>query len=401
MVARGAAETKSGARMKIGFDVSQTAEAKAGCGYLADQLIRALVRLAPADEFLLYPTFYGYRYRHSHLATRPPGGNVRTHFGGFSWQDQVRGWDMAMADRTEWLGSPDVVHSNNFSCVRDHRSRLVYTLYDLAPIRHPDFTTESNRLICFEGLFRASVLADRLLAISEFTRREFLEIFPHYPADRIDVMHLGTRPELRRIEDSRRLSALIEPLGLAPGFWLGVGTIEPRKNYRLLVEAYTRLDNPPPLVIAGGKGWLESDLGVWVREKGLSSRVRFTGYVTDEELAALYTACLGFVYPSRYEGFGLPVLEAMACGAPVITSNASSLPEVGGDAVLYHDPLSAEELTARMVALAADPSLRERLSRAGRERAGLFSWDRAAKVSLEAYRKALDEAPWFPPEGER
>jgi len=175
----------------------------------------------------------------------------------------------------------------------------------------------------------------------------------------------------------------------AGGYWLCVGTIEPRKNQRALFEAMAKLPGNRPLLLAGGRGWLMEDMARMVNELGLASRVKLTGYVDDAELAWLYANCLGFVYPSLFEGFGLPVLEAMSLGAPVITSGVSSLPEVAGDAALLVDPLDTDQIAEAMARLEGDAGLRASLREAGLARAALFSWDAAAGAASQAYERAL------------
>lgn len=382
--------------MRVGFDVSQTSEEKAGCGFFADQLVRALARIDRQNEYILYPTFYNFRSPQYSKCTRPDAPNFKMNFDGLSFKEMVTGWDQQMDDRTEWLGNPDIVHSNNFSCVKDHRAKIVFTLYDVAPLVHPEFTTEANRIVCFEGLLRASLYADHCIAISEYTKRSFLHYFPHYPEDKISVVHLGTRPTIKQIRDNVLLENLLSKFRLKKEeFWLGVGTIEPRKNYRMLIDAYSELNDPKPLVIAGGKGWLESDIGETVKAKGLEGKVKFLGYVSDDELSGLYSGCLAFVYPSHFEGFGLPVLEAMSCGAAVITSNASSLPEVGGEAALYIDPRSKDSLIMQMNALVTNEELRKELRLKSHGQAGKFSWDEAARIVLGVYKKTLNSTSWF------
>jgi len=380
--------------MRIGFDVSQTAENKAGCGFVADQLIRHLARIDTQNEYLLYPTFYSYRHPSYHKATRPEEGNISIHFNGLSFHDMVGGWERELADRTEWLGSPDIVHSNNFSCVRDHRAKIVYVIYDLTPLVHPEFSTEENRLVCFDGIFNASIYADHCIAISEYTKKTFLQYFPHYPEERMTVMLLGTRPTIAPVSDETLRRKVFKKYGLREDFWLGVGTIEPRKNYRLLIDAFCAVNGTKQLVIAGGKGWLESDIGEKISRMGVQDQVKFLGYVSDEELSVLYSSCFAFVYPSFYEGFGLPVLEAMSCGAAIISSSSSSLPEVGGEAVLYVDPHSRDSLIDKMQLLEGSPGLLQELRRKAKERARMFSWQAAAQNVLKVYEKTIRMKPW-------
>jgi glycosyltransferase involved in cell wall biosynthesis len=183
-------------------------------------------------------------------------------------------------------------------------------------------------------------------------------------------------------------------LGVEDEFLLFVGTIEPRKNLRVLVQALEDVSRAtaarPQLVIAGKKGWLTDDLFAEVKRSGVAGRVLFTGYLPDEDLCALYSSCRAFVYPSLYEGFGLPPLEAMACGAPVIASSIPSLIEVIGNAARLFAPESAGELAQHIIALLADETLRRHLSALGRERAAEFSWEQTARKTLEIYREAKE-----------
>lgn len=378
--------------MKIGFDVSQTAENKAGCGFVADQLIRHLLAINKENEYLLYPTFYSYRDPNYKEGTRVDAPNCKIHFANMSFKEMVAGWDTPISDRTAWLGNPDIIHSNNFSCKKDHKAKIIYTLYDLAPLECPQFTTEKNRIVCFEGLFNASLYADHCLAISEYTKATFLHFFPHYPPDRITVIPLGVRSSIVPVVDRQIIKNFLNRFHIPEEFWLGVGTIEPRKNYSLLIDAYTQLEDKRPLVIAGGKGWLDSEIMSKLRYN--KERVIFLGYVSDDELSALYSSCFAFVYPSYYEGFGLPVLEAMYCGAAIITSETTSLPEVGGDCALYINPNSRDSLIDKMQLLTNNKFLYNELKAKTQKRAAMFSWENAARTTLKVYQKAMENISW-------
>ncbi len=386
--------------MKIGFDVSQTAENKAGCGFLADQLIRALVQEHPDHEYLLYPTFYGYRHPDMRQATRPSGKQVRTLLQEESFKTICQWWDTPGLDRREKLGCPDIIHSNNFSCPHGVDAvRKIMTVYDTSFLDIPEATTEANRLVCFQGMLEASLYADHLVMISQATWERFLHYFPHYPQERTTIIPLGSRPTIQELPETES-ALLLQKMGVVQGpFWLGVGTVEPRKNYQLLIEAYAQWRETSgqawPLYIAGGRGWLESAIYQAVEKYSLTDCVKFLGYVSDEELAALYSSCFAFVYPSLYEGFGLPVLEAMTCGAPVIVSNSTSLPEVAGEAGFYINPQQASSLNQQMKALSAQQSLRLKWREASRRQAARFSWSQAAKLTLQAYETALAQEPWF------
>jgi glycosyltransferase involved in cell wall biosynthesis len=378
--------------MKIGFDISQTGAGKAGCGYFAEGLIRALERLESRHEYFLYPAF-GDLFWDPQCATaawstnhpafsrmKPPA----------SFEESQRFWRNAGPDRAPdfeaRIGSPDLVHSNNFFCPRGlARARLVYTLHDLSFLVDPSWSTEPNRVGCLDGVFRAATSADWIVANSDYTRRHFLEVFPHYPAERTAFVHPASRYAIDRPAPPRpERFGYLQP----EGFWLSVGSLEPRKNQRRLVEAYIRSASRRPLILAGGPGWLLEDFA----DRQPPGAV-LAGYVSDAELDWLYRNCFGFVYPSLFEGFGMPVLEALALGAPAICSNTTSLPEVAGEAALLVDPLDVEALAAAMLRLQEKP-VRERLRSLAAGQAQRFDWEASARKLLAIYEECARRERW-------
>jgi len=375
--------------LRIGFDVSQTGTAKAGCGYAADGLVQALAAIDDRNEYVLYPTF-GDDYwdpegpEATRRVERPSFRRGLTHPTQLAARDF---WRRPPSDLEARLGHPDVVHSHNFFCPPGlERARLVYTLYDLSFLVHPEWTTEHNRRICFEGVFRASLWADMVLAISEATRRHFLETFPHYPEERTAVMPLASR--FAGAAPVPRPPALSD---LDPeGFWLNVGTVEPRKNPLRLLEAYAACrDATRPLVIAGGRGWLMDGFEHRIAELGLTRHVRLLGYVDDGALQWLYQNCFAFLYPSLFEGFGLPVVEALSQGAAVVTSDVTSLPEVAGEAALLVDPRDGDAITGAIERLAAEEELRAELRAKAPAQASRYSWRRTAETVLGCYERVV------------
>ncbi len=378
--------------VKIGFDISQTGDGKAGCGYFAGSLAQSLIAGDRENEYVLYP-YFGSRFvgddTKETLAVTGRA-NVSRVATGRNVEEARAFWERFPSSGEETLGRPDIVHANNFYCPRAIRkARVIYTLYDMSFAIHPEFTTEANRYICFEGVFDASCYADAIVAISEYSRKTFREMFPHYPAERIHVVHLGSR--FSSTPGGERGSA-VEGLS-SGGFWLSVGTLEPRKNVRRLLRAYAALvgrgQKSLPLVLAGGRGWLEEGLDDFIQALGIRKHVRVLGYVSDDTLNWLYRNCFAFVYPSHFEGFGLPVLEALSLGAAVISSNTTSLPEVGGDAVCYVDPLSEDDIALAMSRLLNDSGYRAGLKDLAKPQADRFSWDRCASEVLEIYREVL------------
>jgi glycosyltransferase involved in cell wall biosynthesis len=289
------------------------------------------------------------------------------------------------------LGTPDIIQSNNFWCpVQLASSRLIYTFHDMGFAVDPAWSTEANRVGCFEGVFRSATSADWVVAVSSASRDHYLRVFPHFPPERIRVIY-----QCSRFSEADALGKRPKALErVAPGaYWLSVGTIEPRKNQRRLAQAYARYlalgGKPMPLVLAGGKGWLMEDFQKHLQELGIAAQVVMTGYVSDEELIWLYRNCYGNLYPSLFEGFGLPVLEGMQFGAPTLVSDNSSLPEVAGEAAILLDAHDVEGWGHAMLRLAGDRALRDGLADAARRRASQFNWQTSAEELLALYAEAM------------
>jgi len=374
--------------MRIGFDVSQTGRTKAGCGFYADGLIRELAASDTENEYVLYPAvgdiFWDPDFGKGAFSCSK--ANFQRMPAPPDFESSQQFWRSPPPDFEARLGSPDIFQANNFFCPRGlEKARLIYTLHDLSFLEHPEWTTEANRLGCFSGVFQASTRGDWVVAISEYSRRHFLRTFPHYPAERTNVIYPSSRFHEGAPDYHSHKFDRLE----AGSFWLSVATIEPRKNHRRLLDAY-RLSRqhglPMPLVLAGGKGWLMNDFMREIEGLELGRDIIVTGYVEDPELLWLYRNCFAFVYPSLFEGFGMPVLEAMSAAAAVICSNATSLPEVYGDAAIPVDPSDTESLAAAMLEVQRNRSARERLKDLGQARAKRFSWSESAKQLRELYR---------------
>jgi glycosyltransferase involved in cell wall biosynthesis len=376
--------------MHIGFDISQTGSGKAGCGYFAHAMVQAMLELAPENRYALYPSF-GDFYFDARMPLWNPYPTKCTRYGPRPIMRKTAQDFWKRPDVEAALGNPDLVHANNFWCPVQMRSaRVLYTFYDLGFAINPGWTTEANRVGCFAGVFRASIAADWIVAISEASRRQYLDTFPHFPEQRMRVVYpcsrfasthgMGTRP--------KALDGIA-----AGGFWLNVGTIEPRKNQRRLVDAYARYralgGRPMPLVLAGGRGWLMDDFQAHLERTGTAAQVRMTGYVSDAELIWLYRNCYANLYPSLYEGFGLPVLEGMQFGAATVASNASSIPEVAGDAAMLLAPEDVEGWAQAMLLLAENRQQRDRLRAAATVQAARFDAKRSAAALLALYAEAL------------
>ena len=376
--------------MHIGFDISQTGAGKAGCGYYAHAMISAMLDLAPEHRYSLYPSF-GDFYFDPLMPLRNPyaGRNVRYGPRHMSRESAAAFWNAPGLECR--LGAPDVVHANNFWCpIQVAAGRLLYTCYDLGFMVDPGWTTEANRVGCFEGMFRSAVAADWIVAISKATRAHYLEAFPHFPRDRIRVIYPCTRFDGADV----RSRMPREVAGLRQPFWLTVGTIEPRKNQLRLAQAYARyraLGGPAmPLVMAGGRGWMMDDFRKALAAMGIENDVRMTGYVTDGELAWLYQNCYANLYPSLFEGFGLPVLEGLQFGAATLASDSPAVSEVAGEAALLLAPRDVEAWAQAMLRVAREPVTREALRARAPAQAARFARDTSAKALLALYAEAAE-----------
>jgi glycosyltransferase involved in cell wall biosynthesis len=262
---------------------------------------------------------------------------------------------------------------------------VVMTVHDLAPTRHPELLPPGRgRWYWSRWVPLTARFARRVLVPSESTKRD-LAALARVPPHRITVAPWGVPLEWQTPSDVDARAAY----GLPDTFVLYVGTIDRRKDYRTLLAALARLDPAISLVVAGSVIAGRTDFHEAVRDAGVQARVRVLGYVSEDLLPALYRAAAVFVYPSFYEGFGLPVLEAMACGTPVVTYNVTSLPEVAGDAACLLDlPVTPEALAAAIGRLLEDPALRRELSERGRARARRFDWATTARLTMNAYEAA-------------
>ena len=287
----------------------------------------------------------------------------------------------------------DLLHAMAFVAPLYEACPFVVTVYDLSFVHYPQLFRPLNRhYLSFFGR-RSARRARRVLAISESTRQDVIRAWG-VPPERVDVVYCGVDPAFRPLS-AEELDAFRRQRNLPEHFALFLGTLEPRKNLDTLLEAYARWcqaqPSAPMLVIAGARGWYFQHVFASMEQLDLGDRVQFAGYVPAAELPAWYGAADLFVYPSQYEGFGLPVLEAMACGTPVITSDRSSLPEVVGEAGCLVSPDDASQLAESMRRVWSDDELRQAMRELGLARAAQFSWEQTARQTIACYERALGQ----------
>lgn len=299
-------------------------------------------------------------------------------------------WEQLVLPAALRRAAVDVYHGAAYALPLASRTPAVVTVHDLSFFRLPETFPRAQGAYLRAATRRAVRRAAALIAVSEFTRRELIELVGADPA-RVFSVPNGCDPACR-VLSADAVEAWRVRTRLPERFILTVGTLQPRKNLGTLIEAYARLrgqdPTAPELLIAGAPGWGGEDLAGQTRALGIAEQVRFTGYVPGEDLPLLYNAATLFAYPSRYEGFGLPVVEAMACGTPVVLAAASSLPEVAGGAGLAVDPGDSEAWAGALAALLADPDRRAAMRAAGLARAARFTWERAARETVAVYRRA-------------
>lgn len=377
--------------MRIGLDAIPLAAAKTGIGHYTDALSTWLARTHPDHEYELMSPFDFSVDRgnghHSELSY-PPNLNKR-----FTPVRSIfRKWWLVGLPSLLQLSPVDVFHGTNYCVPLWAPCPTVVTVHDLSlftqAATHEDANVERGRR-------RMPIMARRasgVIAPSEWTRKEIIE-YLGVREDRIRVIFEAARESMRPLT-ADQAAPVLERHSIDFPYILFVGTIEPRKNLQTLIAAYDELlrtsTEKPHLVICGGRGWLDSDVFKRVEELHIRDMIHFTGYVDDDDLPALYSSALVFVYPSLYEGFGLPPLEAMACGTPVITSNSSSLPEVVGKAGLTFDPRDVKLLARNLSNVLTDVSLRGHMRISGIEQAQRFSWARAANETQVVYDEVYE-----------
>jgi glycosyltransferase involved in cell wall biosynthesis len=359
--------------MLIGIDASRATTAlRTGTENYSLHLIRELLALDATHRFRLYFN-----------RAPSPGlfpGSIEQRVIPFPrlWTHARLSWEMV-------AHTPDLLFVPSHVLPVAHPRRSVVTVHDLGYLYHPEAHTPfQNLYLRLSTRFNARAAA-RILADSEATRRDLAS---HYsvPPDKIVVVYPGRNEALAPASDPEALAAVRNRYGLTGPYILYVGTLHPRKNLVRLVQAFAEIPGSLApdlqLVLAGRKGWLYDEILTQVRLLGLTDRVVLTGYLPEAQLPVLMSGALAFAFPSLYEGFGFPVLEAMACGTPVICANVSSLPEVAGDAALLVDPLDMNALTAALCRVVGDGELRRELVERGFRQIERFSWRRCAEQTL-------------------
>ena len=383
--------------MRIGIDYTAAARQRAGIGRYTRELVTALLALVGQDAILPY----------KYVLFAATGGLPRAH-----WQREanrlraIRHSPLAIRQfplSDEWLarlwhrarlpipvetitGPLDVFYSPDFVLPPTRRrTRTLLTVHDLSFLHYPEAFVPKLRRYLERVVPRSIARADLVLADSAATQADIVSLLGVSP-DKVQVLYSGVHPRFRPQPEPGEAEHIRARYGLDKRpYILSLGTVQPRKNYVRLIRAFTQLTTQPThqLLIAGGRGWLYEDILAEAEKHG--DRVRILGFVDEADLPALYRHAALFAFPSLYEGFGLPVLEAMACGVPVVCSDASSLPEVAGDAALLVHPLDTGALAQALARVLEDTDLRREMIAKGLAQATRFTWEQAARQLLAAF----------------
>jgi len=386
--------------LRIGLDYTPAIRQRAGIGRYTRGLVQALAALDRQNEYVLLEV--GGREQGSR------GAEEQGSKGVFTFPANFHHRPLPFSERTLsilwhrlrlplpvdlFTGQVDVFHSPDFLLPPLRHGRAILTVHDLSFRHLPECADAALAAYLNRAVPPSIQRADLVLADSLSTKADLVELLG-VPAAKIEVLYPGVGDAYQPVRDEMTLATVRQKYNLPDNFVLFVGTIEPRKNLVTLLQAFhvsrftfhARATNLK-LVIAGSRGWLYEETFATVERLGLSGDVVFLGYVPEADLPALYSLARLFVFPSLYEGFGLPPLEAMACGTPVVCARTSSLPEVAGDAALLVDPLDADGLATAMQQALGDEELRARLVERGLRRAARFTWRAAAQQLLAIYER--------------
>jgi glycosyltransferase involved in cell wall biosynthesis len=370
--------------MRIGIDATALPARRLGAANYTICLTSELLKASSADQFVIFTKpaqagLFGAAPNATIVPVRLPTRTYRL------------AWEQLALPRLARRYRLDLLHSPHYTVPLALECPSVVTIHDMTFFLFPRSHQLYRRLFFRAMIPRAARRANAIITPSVSTRTDLLRLLG-VAENRVRVVLHGVTPDFRPILDCSASRELLARYGIQTPYLLYVGNLEPRKNLPRLLRAFGELlqeEISAWLVLVGTRGWMNTPIGETVRTLRLGERVRFTGYVEQEDLPTLYSRAAGFVYPSLYEGFGFPVLEAMACGVPVVTSNTSSMAEIAGEAALLVDPFDASALAQALGKVLRDPRLAGDLGRRGLARAREFTWSRTATGTLEVYREAV------------
>jgi len=365
--------------MKILVDISALRLSKGGANTYITELFQSLEKIDKQNEYIKIS--YSPIFERNNKILRISDTILRE-----LW------WTQKIIPKLINSNNADILHSPSFLSPINICKPNVVTFYDASILRYPEFFNLWPKLYANKFYEKIITNSNQIIAVSNFTKSEILHFFPSIKEEKIKVTHLAAN-KIFKVQEKEMNKKTTKKYKLVKPYLLCVSTIEPRKNYKNIIKSFYKIiDNiENDLVFVGASGWKNSDIPGLIGSMKLENRIRFLGHVNTEELVSLYNSADLFLFPSLYEGFGIPILEAMACGCPVITSNSTSLNEIGGDSALKVNPLSSDEISEGILELVLKPSLLEFYKLKGLEQAKKFSWEKTAKETYEVYEKVIGQ----------
>ncbi|MCR4639762.1 glycosyltransferase family 1 protein [Ruminococcus sp.] len=383
--------------MKITFDaVPICSEKMTGIGWCELGQTQAVAELFPENKYE-YSFFTSGDTERIKRVKKLAGKDIKLNTSGFSGFVYRAVSTFLPVPYSFFFGRKShITHFFNYIIPPFVHGKKVVTVHDMVYKTFPETVRGRTKYMLDIGLKRSIRRADLIVTDSEFSKTEIIKYFPKCES-KIRVVPCGV--DLERFHpctEPQRIPEVKKSLEIEGDYFLYVGTIEPRKNLERLISAYAAFakkvgEKAPKLVLAGGKGWLDKGIYCRVEKLGMEKNIIFTKYVPSEDMNPLMCGALAFVFPSLYEGFGMPPLEAMACGVPVLASGEASLPEVTGDCAVICDAYDIKSIARGLYKLYSDEKLRSELSRRGLERAQGFTWERSAKMLMDVYRELKNE----------
>jgi glycosyltransferase involved in cell wall biosynthesis len=376
--------------MKIGFDITALSMPKTGIGQYQHNLLNALLSIDKENFYNLYAFNLRDNYKYSDIKFHAPHKNYQMHAYKIPQRLITAWWMMVRYPNLEQITAPCDVYQISEICQQPTKAKAVSFIHDLTTLLFPEYHLFKNKILYHHRFKGIKKYADAVMTNSEHTKNDIIEHLG-IEADRIFVTPFGVHERFRKIDDENKIHEVLRKYKIEYPYICYLGTIEPRKNLENLLHAFHKLKQqekiPHKLLLIGKEGWFYEDIFKKINELHLEKDVIKTGFVNDDDIPYLLNGADVFVYPSFYEGFGLPVLEAMACGTPVVTSRTSSLPEVGGDAVKYINPNRSDDIADKIFKFIKSEEERNEFARRGMDRAKKFTWEKCAKETLKVYEK--------------
>jgi len=357
--------------MKIGIDAQTTMGQKTGFGFYVKNLVENLKKIDKKNQYFLF---------------KPKASCDFSAPKRFIW-DQIRISKLAKEKKV------DILHQPCFSLPLFYGGKIVATIHDLIAVKYGEDIPFFSRMYFSKWMPLTYKKADAIISISEHTKRDIIKYF-RIPEEKITVIYEAANASYKKIDDQKGIGDVRKKYQTGDKYLLHIGTLNPRKNLLFLVDVFSEVIKKHKdynLVIVGKEGWYFDQLYEKVKKLDLKNKIRFTGYIDEKDKAYLYNGASLFVFPSLYEGFGLPPLEAMSCGIPVISSKTSSMPEVVGDAGILLSPNDKKSWIKNINNVLSDKKLQKQMSEKSLERAKYFSWEKCAKQTLKVYERLYNQ----------